>query len=201
MIKVYDYLIYIRDEYKFLKICKKIDDKFGYKHQYKFNTTPTGSVTETYTFEEEKKLFNTNHWCRNTKSILCCLAIYEEQNEGIQYLFDNQHEYSDIYSFVNSDVAKELREKYPKMNEYENEFSWGSELVNYYDAGYDYYNPRVREIDCDIVTLECDECYEEFSICGNEYELSGEKVQCPHCKCELEIESEYEIVLTTTKIK
>ena len=200
MIKIYDYLIYIRDEYKFLKICEKIDDKFGYKHQYKFNVTPTGSVTETYTFEEEKELFNTNHWCRYTKSILSCLSIYEEQKEGIQYLFNNKYKYSDIYSFVDDSIAEELRKNYPKMNEHEDRWSWGAELVEYYDAGYSYNNPREREIDCDIITLECDECYEDFTVCGNKYELEGEKVQCPHCKCELEIQSEYQIVLSTTKI-
>ena len=74
MIKIYDYLIYIRDEYEFLNICKEIDKIYGFKHQYKFNTTPTGSVTETYTFEEEKKLYNTNYWCRYTKSILSILT-------------------------------------------------------------------------------------------------------------------------------
>lgn len=202
MIKIYDYLIYIRDEYEFLNICKEIDKIYGFKHQYKFNTTPTGSVTETYTFEEEKKLYNTNHWCRYTKSILSILSIYNEQKAGIGYLFENRIKYKDVYSFVNCDVAKELKTKYPKMNEYEDKLSWGAELKDYYEAGYNYYNPRIREINCDLIDLECDNCFKEFTICGNPYDFDeNEKVQCPYCKSELNVNKEYEIVLTTSKIR
>ncbi|HDK7180810.1 TPA: hypothetical protein PTW06_003626 [Clostridium botulinum] len=200
MIKIYDYVIYIRDMYKFRQICKRIDEICNYKHQYKFDTSPTGSVTSSYTFEEEKVLYNANHWCRYTKSILSCLSIYKEQKQGIQYLIDNQDKYKDIYNFINDEVAEELRRDFPKINEYEDKWSWGSELVEYYDEGYSYDNPRVREIDYDLITLECNECYREFTICGNEYEMDGEKVQCPYCKSELKIGVEYEPILTTEKV-
>lgn len=200
MIKIYDFVIYIRDVYKFREICKRIDETFNYKYQYKFNSSPTGSVTSSYTFEEEKDLYNNKHWCQYTKSILSCLSIYKEQKQGIKYLIDNKEKYKDVYSFIDDEVAEELRRDFPKMNEYEDKWSWGSELVEYYDEGYSYYNPRIREIDCDLVTLECDECYKEFVICGNESEIDGEKVQCPHCKSELKIGVEYEPVLTTNKV-
>lgn len=200
MIKVYDYLIYIRDAYKFRQICNVIDEVYDFKYQNKFDKTATGSVTESYSFEEEKVLFNTNHWNRYTKSILSCIAIYEEQKEGIEYLINNADKFKNIYSFVDNKVAEELRSKYPKINEYEDKWSWGAELVDYYDEGYNYKNPRIREINYDLITLECEECYEEFTICGNEYEMDGEKVQCPHCKSELKIGVEYEPILTTEKI-
>lgn len=34
-----------------------------------------------------------------------------------------------------------------------------------------------------------------------QYHWLNEKVQCPHCKSELNVNKEYEIVLTTSKIR
>lgn len=201
MIKVYDYVIYIRDAYKFRQICKTIDKLFDFKEQYKFDKSLVGSVTASYTFEEEQKIYNSNHWSQCTKSILSCISIYEEQKQGIEYLIDNADKYKSIYSFIDDEVAEELRRDYPKINEYKDMWSWGSELVEYYDEGYSYDNPRVREIDCDLVELECDECYEEFTVvCGHEY-IEGSEFQCPHCKNVLKVEIEWEPVYSTRKIR
>ena len=44
--------------------------------------------------------------------------------------------------------------------------------------------------------------YDYLIYIRNPYEFDeNEKVQCPHCKSELKVNKEYEIVLTTSKIR
>lgn len=199
MIKIYDYVIYIRDVYRFRQICKAIDEVFNFKHQYKFDVSPTGSVTSSYTFKEEQELYNSKYWSQRPKSILSCISIYEEQKQGIKYLVYSADKYKDVYSFIDGELAEELLREYPKMNEYKDRWSWGSELVEYYDEGYSYDNPRIREINCDLLELECNECYEDFTVICSQEDIEDSEFQCPHCKNVLTVEVNWEPIYSTRK--
>ena len=159
-----------------------------------------GSVTETYSFEEEQELYGAKYHSRVTKSILYCMGIYEHQQKGVDYLIEHQDQYKDIYAFVGEETAKELYEKYPRMREIKDKWSWGSELRFYYMEGHDTENPRVREVDCDIIELDCSECHEEFEVNAHTEDIEDEIFQCPHCKKELKVTIEYEPVFSTTAV-
>lgn len=176
MIKVTDYLIYVREMDSFKEIFKTLNKKFGYKHQYAFESH-CGSVTEQYD--------GNGHLSRRTKSIIGNISIYDEQKKGIEYLQEHQKQFKNIYSFVDMDVAEELFEKYPRILEAKKRFDWGYEATQYMNY------PREREENCDICKITCWECIEDFKVFGSEHELDGEKLQCPHCKEEIEIEIEY----------
>lgn len=193
--RIKDYLIYIRDCYKYEQLCKQINELFNYKRQYAFGQH-YGSVTEAYSDEEKVKLYGSK-LSHITKSILYCMGIYEHQQKGIDYLIRHQEKFKDIYSFVDDTVVKELIEKYPRMKEIKDKWSWGSDLKYYYEEGYDVENPREREIDCDIVELTCNGCYEEFEVLGRIDEIDGEIYQCPQCGKELKVQIEYEPAIYT----
>lgn len=185
--KIIDQLLYVRDMKEFKELLDRVNIQFNLKHQYAIER-PCGSVTEAY--RDEKGHFI------DTKSIIGVFSLYEQQLEAFQWLLDNEYEHKEIYSSFNESVFNELVNKYPKILEAENEFGWGSDAKNWTNF------PAKREVDCSIVEVYCNSCFDEFEICCDvEYEFNGELIQCPLCKEELEVSVEYNPSFSGYKVR
>lgn len=183
--KIYDYLLYIRDMKEFERILDAINDEFDLKCQFAIER-PCGSVTEGYR--------DKNGRFEDTKSIIGRYSLYEEQKEAFEMLINRAHKYPEVYSEFNIEVYIELVDRFPKILQANKWVDWGFCAKNWERY------PSEREV-CisNLVEIECYECYEEFNVCGEARDFNGEKLQCPHCKEVLEVELDYTIRLTGRK--
>jgi len=182
MLKITDYLIYVKEMNEFNKLLDVINNTYNYKHQYGIKR-PCGSVVEVY-----------NDKVNDTKAIIGTISIYDIQQEGINYLIENKNQFNSIYEFVDNNSVAELISKYPKILQARNQYDWGYEVTKWYTY------PVIRELNYDRSDITCYECFRSFKVCGSEEQLESELLQCPHCKSEIEIEVSWTPILTGKKV-
>lgn len=173
--KIYDYLLIIKDVKIFLDLLTKVNTMLNLKEQYALSR-PSGSVLEVYRDDRGGII--------DTKSIIGSFSLYEESNKAFQWLLDNECQHKAVYESFNEASYALLVQKYPKIEEAKNKFDWGYQAKHWRDY------PQTRKVD-ETCFVECTECLKTFEVCGISYTLEDEKLQCPHCKEVLTIEAAY----------